>query len=86
MRTHELDQSTTYICPMHPEVEQDHPGDCPECGMALAPKEQQQDGAPYEGMPQEGHAEPHDHVQMVVDMRKKWLSWRAPGYPTNAVK
>jgi cytoskeletal protein RodZ len=23
---------------------------------------------------------------MVADMRKKWLSWRAPGYPTNAVK
>ncbi len=26
-----------YTCPMHPEVEQDHPGDCPECGMALEP-------------------------------------------------
>jgi Cu+-exporting ATPase len=24
-----------YICPMHPEVQQDHPGDCPKCGMAL---------------------------------------------------
>lgn len=23
---------------MHPEVEQDHPGDCPKCGMALEPK------------------------------------------------
>jgi P-type Cu+ transporter len=29
----------TYTCPMHPEVEQDHPGDCPKCGMALEPKE-----------------------------------------------
>lgn len=27
-----------YMCPMHPEVEQDHPGDCPKCGMALEPK------------------------------------------------
>ncbi len=27
-----------YTCPMHPEVEQDHPGDCPICGMALEPK------------------------------------------------
>ncbi|TVS17543.1 MAG: heavy metal translocating P-type ATPase [Planctomycetaceae bacterium] len=26
-----------YTCPMHPDVEQDHPGDCPECGMALEP-------------------------------------------------
>jgi P-type Cu+ transporter len=24
-----------YTCPMHPEVVQDHPGDCPKCGMAL---------------------------------------------------
>src|SRR6185503_7466884 len=28
-------QGTTYVCPMHPEVEQDGPGDCPLCGMAL---------------------------------------------------
>src|SRR5437764_11527505 len=27
-----------YICPMHPEIEQDHPGACPKCGMALEPK------------------------------------------------
>ncbi len=27
-----------YTCPMHPEVQQDHPGDCPTCGMALEPK------------------------------------------------
>lgn len=29
---------TVYTCPMHPEVEQDHPGDCPICGMALEKK------------------------------------------------
>jgi len=28
---------TLYTCPMHPEVVQDHPGDCPKCGMALEP-------------------------------------------------
>ena len=27
-----------YTCPMHPEVEQDHPGPCPKCGMALERK------------------------------------------------
>ena len=27
-----------YTCPMHPEIEQDHPGACPICGMALEPK------------------------------------------------
>jgi Cu+-exporting ATPase len=29
---------TIYVCPMHPEVRQDHPGDCPKCGMALEPE------------------------------------------------
>jgi len=28
----------TYTCPMHPEIEQDHPGECPKCGMVLEPK------------------------------------------------
>ncbi len=28
---------TRYTCPMHPEIEQDHPGTCPKCGMALEP-------------------------------------------------
>ena len=28
---------SVYTCPMHPEIVQDHPGDCPLCGMALEP-------------------------------------------------
>lgn len=28
---------TIYTCPMHPEVRQVGPGDCPKCGMALEP-------------------------------------------------
>lgn len=28
---------TVFICPMHPEVRQDAPGDCPRCGMRLLP-------------------------------------------------
>lgn len=27
-----------YTCPMHSEIEQDKPGDCPKCGMHLEPK------------------------------------------------
>ena len=29
--------ATTYTCPMHPEIQQDQPGSCPICGMALEP-------------------------------------------------
>jgi Cu+-exporting ATPase len=29
---------TIYTCPMHPEIEQVGPGDCPICGMSLEPK------------------------------------------------
>jgi Cu+-exporting ATPase len=30
-------EGTIYTCPMHPEVQQSTPGDCPKCGMALEP-------------------------------------------------
>lgn len=33
----EIQKADFYTCPMHPEVHQDHPGDCPKCGMALEP-------------------------------------------------
>ncbi|WP_082568226.1 copper-translocating P-type ATPase [Pelomonas sp. Root1217] len=29
--------ATLYTCPMHPEIRQDHPGNCPKCGMTLEP-------------------------------------------------
>ncbi|WP_390173878.1 heavy metal translocating P-type ATPase [Roseimaritima ulvae] len=32
------DASAIYTCPMHPEIEQVGPGDCPICGMDLEPK------------------------------------------------
>jgi len=31
----------TYTCPMHPEIKQQGPGNCPKCGMALEPAEVQ---------------------------------------------
>ena len=43
-----------YTCPMHPEVQQDKPGDCPKCGMALEPK------SVTAGSDDGGNAELHD--------------------------
>src|SRR3989338_7307158 len=30
-----MNHETIYTCPMHPEIKQDKPGMCPECGMTL---------------------------------------------------
>ncbi len=35
-----------YTCPMHPEIEQVGPGDCPICGMALEPRTATVEGGP----------------------------------------
>jgi len=32
------DKITVYICPMHPEIQSDKPGNCPKCGMQLVKK------------------------------------------------
>ena len=31
------EEKIIFTCPMHPEIKQDRPGMCPECGMALVP-------------------------------------------------
>ncbi len=36
---HPTDESAIYTCPMHPEIEQQGPGSCPKCGMALELKD-----------------------------------------------
>ncbi len=37
-RHEEAPPGTIYICPMHLDVRQEGPGDCPQCGMALEPE------------------------------------------------
>src|SRR4051812_29733904 len=32
-----VDEDAIYTCPMHPEIRQAGPGNCPICGMALEP-------------------------------------------------
>jgi Cu+-exporting ATPase len=49
--------AAVYTCPMHPEVQQDHPGECPKCGMALERRE---------AAPGEENAELHDGTRRLV--------------------
>mgnify|MGYP003666056708 FL=1 len=39
---------TLYTCPMHSEIRQEGPGDCPICGMALEPEQVSLEGGPSE--------------------------------------
>ena len=54
------DAATVYTCPMHPEVRQAGPGDCPKCGMALEPK----------GVPAAAEAE---NPELAVMSRRFWM-------------
>ncbi|MDF3834156.1 heavy metal translocating P-type ATPase [Cupriavidus basilensis] len=52
-----------YVCPMHPEVRQDHPGRCPKCQMHLVPESEAQHGSG--GAHHHGHHAHHagNHAQ-----------------------
>lgn len=39
---HKTSSGTTYTCPMHPEIRQNHLGSCPKCGMNLVPDTKQE--------------------------------------------
>ncbi|OOY17444.1 heavy metal translocating P-type ATPase [Thioclava sp. DLFJ4-1] len=41
-----MPEGTQYTCPMHPEIVEDKPGDCPKCGMALEPMSPSADSGP----------------------------------------
>ncbi|WP_305096946.1 copper-transporting P-type ATPase [Croceibacterium aestuarii] len=45
---------STYVCPMHPEVRQEGPGDCPKCGMHLEPE--------HEAAKDDGHSHCSGHA------------------------
>lgn len=64
---------TLYTCPMHPEIEQVGPGDCPKCGMALEPR----------GVPA-GDAEDGEDGELR-DMTRRFLVAAALGVPLLAV-
>ena len=66
---------TWYTCGMHPEVIQDHPGDCPKCGMKLQPMAP--DRAAAMGLttePSAGAGKPKDERKILY-----WKSSMIPG-------
>jgi P-type Cu+ transporter len=54
-----IPKGTIYTCPMHPEIRQEGPGNCPICGMALEPLEVTADAGP--------------HHELADMMRRFWI-------------
>ncbi|MGH8428261.1 MAG: heavy metal translocating P-type ATPase [Gammaproteobacteria bacterium] len=55
-----LNPAADWICPMHPEVVQNRPGDCPKCGMALESRTASAEEAP--------------NPELVAFTRRLWLA------------
>jgi Cu(I)/Ag(I) efflux system membrane fusion protein/cobalt-zinc-cadmium efflux system membrane fusion protein len=67
--------TTWYTCGMHPEVVQDHPGDCPKCGMRLRPMSP--DRAAAMGLDTGGG----DPTPAAKKGERKIAHWRSPMVP-----
>src|SRR3990167_859013 len=57
-----------YTCPMHPEVKQDKPGMCPECGMNLIPEKKKKNATDH------GGHDKHAGHSTSIFFRKFWIS------------
>jgi len=64
-------QTLMYTCSMHPEIVQDHPGNCPKCGMKLVEKKDLSKGVIHQE--NDSIMMKHDHMIMTHDstMMKK---------------
>jgi len=65
-----------YTCGMHPEVVQDHPGDCPKCGMRLQPMSADRAAAMGLSKAVDGKASGGDNVARRI---LYWKSSMIPG-------
>src|SRR3989338_1840754 len=63
-------QTKTYTCPMHPEIKQDKPGMCPECGMNLIPLKDKKTEHNHGGPTVDKHA---GHSTAMF-LKKFWIS------------
>jgi RND family efflux transporter MFP subunit len=61
---------TLYTCGMHPEVIQDHPGNCPICGMKLTPIRKQSGSAEASAPPGERKIKYYKSTMMPGEVRQ----------------
>lgn len=86
-----------YTCPMHPNVMQDHPGHCPDCGMNLVPTKMPSSEHSHEGHDTHaGHSTNMFRTRFWVSLVltipitlysstiQSWLHFSAPQFPGSA--
>jgi len=85
VKTEHDSEAPRYTCPMHPEVQEDQPGNCPKCGMQLEAREAGHQGDAHEHQDagrkhnqrdevrERGAPTPGAHNEMVRKMRAPWL-------------
>lgn len=66
-----------YTCPMHPEIVQDNPGNCPKCGMKLVPVKNEAGKSVShhnhdDSKPKMGHTGHDHHAMMIADFKKRF--------------
>ena len=61
-------EKNIYTCPMHPEIRQDKPGMCPECGMQLVPAKKNKSDMDH------GTHDKHAGHSTAMFLRKFWVS------------
>ncbi len=70
-----MEHHQRYTCPMHPEIIQDNPGNCPICGMTLIPEDDMEkpnkSNHHHDKHASMGHAG-HDHAAMIADFKKRF--------------
>ncbi|MFA7216386.1 MAG: heavy metal translocating P-type ATPase [Candidatus Paceibacterota bacterium] len=61
-------EGVIYICSMHPEIRQENPGMCPECGMQLVPAKKEKVGT------EQGSHDKHAGHSTSMFLKKFWIS------------
>lgn len=71
----------TYVCPMHPQIVRDAPGNCPICGMDLVRQERSADDAAMPGVAIDARTRQNMNVRTVEVVRDTlWKYIETVGY------
>ena len=65
-----------YTCPMHPEIIQDKPGNCPKCGMNLVPVKTKPDKSTSRIQHSDHKSATDAGESIIIDLRREGQSFQ----------